>query len=484
MDSNRLKHSHSPKRKICIVEGCTKFCIRGDKCRVHAEPSNKCAMKGCRKDAIHDGYCKCHQMEGSSSMNTNTASSPSPSPSPPPLPPVSQKVVFVPVPMPMFPPSTLGYNPAMFAYFNQHGAASFFNPHANHYGFGQPTTDQTDDDAYPVENLNGLGQPASQHASDESAVNLNGSEKPASCQASNESAVNLNAVSHHASDGPAANFNGFEKPTSHQADDKTVSHHTSDEPVEDLEGSGKPTSRHTSNESAANDNGSEKPTSRLTTDKSDKCLANLNEFAKTDSHHTSNESAANLDASRKPATSRLTSAECLAKLNEFAKTVSHHTSDEPVANFNASRKPPHESAANFNEFAKGCKRLLSDHTNDKLMKSIRITADELRVYEMAKQIRESCNLPLIADAYAYALNHGGSMQPTPTTQTTANTMVKSAHCTAREMGLLDTAQQIRVSGNLHAATMNGLGQPRHIRTTDTDVNSTRDSSNESGVIEI
>ena len=193
--------------------------------------------------------------------------------SPPPLPAVSQKVVFVPVPMPMFPPSTLGYNPAMFAHFNQHGAASFFNPHANLNGPGQPRTHHTEDAsaknldgqstsprqtsdanligfkkptsqvpmpmfppealrynpamlayynlqgaagfANPLANRNGSGQPTTTHHDDDttSTVNLNGFRKPTSRHTSDASAANLNVNTGHISDSSGTNLEFGTKPT-------------------------------------------------------------------------------------------------------------------------------------------------------------------------------------------------------------------------------------------------------------------------------
>ena len=82
-------------------------------------------------------------------------------------------------------------------------------------------------------------------------------------------------------------------------------------------------------------------------------------------------------------------------------------------------------------------QLSSNHTNNVSMKSIYLTADELRGLEMAKQVRESCKLPpkhfdpyghlanLLTDD-SYELNLGGSMQPA--TQTTVNAWMKSAYC--------------------------------------------------------
>eukprot|EP00956_Cyclotella_meneghiniana_P037359 scaffold137233_cov50-Cyclotella_meneghiniana.AAC.2 len=82
-------------------------------------------------------------------------------------------------------------------------------------------------------------------------------------------------------------------------------------------------------------------------------------------------------------------------------------------------------------------QLSSNHNNNVSMKSIYLTADELRGLEMAKQVRESCKLPskhfdpyghlanLLTDD-SYELNLGGSMQPA--TQTTVNAWMKSAYC--------------------------------------------------------
>ena len=60
---------YSPKRKPCDEEGCTFISVRGTKCKVHAEPSNKCATPGCRKAAVADGVCKMHGKKDKAESN-------------------------------------------------------------------------------------------------------------------------------------------------------------------------------------------------------------------------------------------------------------------------------------------------------------------------------------------------------------------------------------------------------------------------------